>query len=139
MNLESGGRLSMDELKDRNRMPTVSPQIIVECTEQVELLERLLAEQRRTNELLSALPTKEDTARLQASLNRMLEPEQSKQAGSRSARRSSDRWRRVRNWLWDHLPRPSLEWLIVIPLGGTAWLLWRLANHFAELVEQVLS
>ena len=87
MNSESGGRLSMDELKDRNRM---------------------------------------------------LEASQPKPAGKESAMRSSNSWRKVRDWLWDHLPRPTLEWLIVIPLGGAAWLLWRLANHFADLVEQVM-
>lgn len=138
MNSESGGRLSMDELKDRNRTPTASPQLIVECTEQIELLERLLVEQRRTNELLSTLSTKEDTARLQATLNRMLEASQPKPAGRGSAKHSSGRRRKIGDWLWIHLPRPSLEWLIVIPLGGAAWLIWRLANHFAELAEQAL-
>ena len=148
MSSGSEQRLSMDELKDRNRTPTSAPpptRITVECPdarERLDAMERLLAEQRRTNELLSALPTREELAAMQASLERALEatrPPAKKPAGRKSAKRSSNLLRTVGAWLWDHIPTPSWDWLIVIPLGGAAWLVWRLAVYFAALIERAIS
>ena len=152
MSSESEQRLSMDELKDRNRTPISAPpqtppqptQATVECPNAkkcFERMERILAEQRRTSELLSALPTRKELAAMQASLERTLEamqPPAKKPAGRKSAKRSSINWRRVRHWLWDHLPKPSWEWLIMIPLGGSAWLAWLLLNRIADSVSSIM-
>ena len=148
MSSGSERRLSMDELKDRNRTPTSTPppsRITVECPdarERLDAMERLLAEQRRTNELLSALPTREELAAIQKSLEQAIEamqPPAKKPAGKKSAKRSSNIWRTVGAWLWDHLPKPSLQWLIVIPLGGSVWLALFLMNHILTWLTQVLS
>ena len=148
MSSGSDGKLSNQQLVERNRKPLSAPpqtQITVECPdaqERLNTIKRLLAEQRRTNELLSSLPTREDAAKLQATLERTLEamrPPAKKPVGRKSAKRSSINWRRVRQWLWDHLPKPSWEWLIVIPLGGAAWLALCLLNRITAWLTQALS
>lgn len=113
-----------------------------DARERLDAIERLLAEQRRTNELLSALPTREELAAMQASLERTLEATRfpaKKPAGRKSAKRSSNIWRAIGAWLRDRLSAPSWEWLIVLPLGGAAWLVWRLAVYFAALIERAIS
>ena len=147
MSSGSDGKLSNQQLVERNRKPLAAPptQITVECPdagERVELIRCLLSEQRRTNDLLSSLPTREDATKLQATLERALEamqPPAKKPAGRKSAKRSSINWRRVRDWLWIHRPRLTWEWLLLLPLGGAAWLMWRLAIYFAALIEWALS
>ena len=146
MSSGSDGKLSNQQLVERNRRPlSAPPQITVECPdagERVELIRHLLAEQRRTNELLSTLPTREDAAAMQASLDRMLEAMQhptKKPAGRKREKRSSTIWPKVMDWLWIHRPGLTWEWLLLLPLGGAAWLMWRLVIYFAALIEWALS
>ena len=147
MSSGSDGKLSNQQLVERNRKPLSAPptQITVECPDAKKCLERMeqmLAEQHRINALLCELPTRKELEATRASLERALEamrPPAKKQAGRKSAKRSSINWRRVRQWLWDHLPKPSWEWLIVIPLGGAAWLALRLLSHITAWLTQALS
>lgn len=141
----------MQELLDRNRRPISSPpqmpqpptHITVECPtsrEQLEAMDRMLTELRKMNTLLSELPTREDAAAMQKTLDRMLEAAQppAKPAGKRSAKRSARIWPAVRDWLADRLPTPSWTWLAVIPLGGAMYLAWYCANLLLDGVAQIL-
>ena len=152
MSSESGRELSMHELLDRNRKPVSNPpqtlqpptHITVECPasrEQLEVMDRMLVELRRMNALLSELPTREDAAAMQKTLERMLEAAQppAKPAGRKSANRSSRIWPAVRDWLADRLPTPSWTWLAAIPLGGAVFLAWYCANLLMNGVSQILS
>ena len=147
MSSGSDGKLSNQQLIERNRKPLAAPptQITVECPnarECFERMERILAEQHRINALLCELPTRKELTAMQASLERALEamrPPAKKRAGRKSAKRSSINWWRVRQWLGDHLPKPSWGWLIVIPLGGSAWLALCLLNHITAWLTQALS
>ena len=146
MNLTSERNLSLDELKDLNRrdLSTVSAgetHITVECPrEQLEVMDRMLTELRRMNALLSELPTREDAAAIQKTLDRMLEAAQppAKPAGRKSAKRSARIWPAVRDWLADRLPTPSWTWLAVIPLGGAMYLAWYCANLLLDGVARIL-
>ena len=141
----------MQELLDRNRKPiSSSPQAIqppthitVECPvsrEQLEAMDRILAELRRMNALLSELPTREDAAAIQKTLDRMLEAARppAKPAGRKSEKRSARIWPAVRDWLADRLPTPSWTWLAAIPLGGAVFLAWYCANLLLDGVAQIL-
>ena len=146
MSLSSERNLSLDELKDLNRrdLSTASAgetHITVECPrDQLEAMNRMLAELRKMNTLLSELPTREDAAAIQKTLDRMLEAAQppAKPAGRKSAKRSARIWPAVRDWLADRLPTPSWTWLAVIPLGGAAYLAWYCANLLLDGVARIL-
>ena len=135
MSSGSDGKLSNQQLVERNRKPLSAPptQITVECPDAKKCLERMeqiLAEQHRINALLCELPTRKELAAMQ--------PPAKKPAGRKNAKRSSINWRRVRQWLGDHLPKPSWGWLIVVPLGGSAWLAWLLLNRIADSVSSIM-
>ena len=145
MSSGSDGKISNQQLVERNRRPlSAPPQITVECPDArkcLERMEQILAEQHRINALLCELPTRKELAAMQASPERTLEamrPPAKKPAGRRSAKRSSINWRKVRQWLGDHLPKPSWEWLIVVPLGGSAWLAWLLLNRIADSISSIM-
>ena len=147
MNSESDGKLSNQQLIERNRKPLSAPppQVTVECPSARECLarmERVLAEQHRINAMLCEIPTRKELAAMQKSLEQALEamqPPAKKPAGRKSEKHSSNIWRKAGAWLWDHLPKPSLQWLIVIPLGGSVWLALFLMNHILTWLTQVLS
>ena len=147
MSSGSDGKLSNQQLVERNRKPLSAPppQVTVECPNARKCLarkERVLAEQHRINAMLCEVPTRKELAAMQKSLEQALEamqPPAKKPAGRKSEKHSSNIWRKAGAWLWDHLPKPSLQWLIVIPLGGAAWLVWRLAVYFAALIERAIS
>ena len=148
MNSTSERNLSLAELKELNRRDLSAAsegetQITVECPtsrEQLEAMDSMLAELRRMNALLSELPTREDAAAMQTTLERMLEAAQppAKPDGRKSARRSARIWPAVRDWLADRLPTPSWTWLAVIPLGGAVFLAWYCANLLMNGVSQIL-
>ena len=147
MNSTSERNLSLDELKELNRRDLSAASegethITVECPrEQLEVMDTILAELRRMNALLSDLPTREDAAAIQKTLDRMLEAAQppAKPAGRKSANRSSRIWPVVRDWLAGRLPTPSWTWLAVIPLGGAMYLAWYCANLLLDGVARILS
>ena len=148
MNSTSERNLSLDELKDLNRrdLSTASAgetHITVECPasrEQLEAMDRMLAELRRMNTLLSELPTRENAAAMLKTLEQVLEAAQppAKPVGRKSAKRSARIWPAVRDWLTDRLPTPSWTWLAVIPLGGAAFLAWYCANLLLDGISQML-
>ena len=114
MNSESGKRLSMAELRDRNRpLPPSPPQMPDQYPtpeEWATLIERIEVLDYRTAEIYAALPrlrslaTQEQVEKLAAevqALTAICQP-----AGKKKERRS---WR-------PRFPQLSLRWLLVIPV-----------------------
>ena len=114
MSSESGKRLSVAELRDRNRplppLPPQMPEPYPTPEEWAYLIERIGVLDYRTAEIFAALPrlrslaTREQVEKLAAevqALTAMCQP-----AGKKKERRS---WR-------SRLPKISLRWLLVIPV-----------------------
>ncbi len=114
MSSESGKRLSVAELRDRNRplppLPPQMPEPYPTPEEWAYLIERIEVLDYRTAEICAALPrlrslaTREQVEKLAAevqALTAMCQP-----AGKKKERRS---WR-------PRLPKISLRWLLVIPV-----------------------
>ena len=133
MSSESGQRYSMEELKRRNRPADMTAPIPAahptaeewkELTDRLELLETGVA---RVLSQLSVLAAREqavtktqiDTLTAEvAALRTALQP-----AGKKKGRHSSrKRFPRIR------LPRPTLAWLLPIPVAGllalVSWVMW---------------
>ena len=120
MSSESGKRLSMDELKERNRPQGQQTQEL--CTTPEEwayLLERIAVLDLRSAEIYSWLPRLQTLA-TQAQVEKLAAEVQTLTETLRPAGRT----RETRSWR-PRLPRFSLRWLLAVPvLLGMTVALW---------------